>query len=86
MYYKILEVHQKYKNNKIEEVAVLWQSNEMGWVRASYCDTKPCQGYKFLMPDEKLSPELIQSVAGQGANLPDAKKKKYFPGKRQWER
>lgn len=86
MDYKIEEVHQTYKNDKLEEVAVLWQSNEMGWVRASYCNTKPCQGYKFITPFDKLSPELIQEVAGQGANLPDAKKKKYFPGIKQWER
>jgi len=86
MSYRIIEVHQVYKNNKIEEVAVLWQSNEMGWVRASYCNTKPCQGYKFLMPNEELSPRLIQGIAGQGAYLPDTKKKKYFPGKRLWER
>lgn len=32
MSYKIIEVHQVYANNKIEEIAVLWQSNEMGEV------------------------------------------------------
>jgi hypothetical protein len=29
---------------------------------------------------------LIQDVAGSGANLPDDKKIKYFPGKKLWER
>lgn len=86
MRYNIIEVHQKYENNQLSEIAVLWESNEIGWVRASYCTCEPCNGYKFLMPNEELSPMLIQQVAGQGMNLPDAKKKKYFPGKKQWER
>lgn len=86
MSYKIIEVHQVYKDNKISEVAVLWQSNEMGWVRASYCTTQPCSGYKFLKSDETLSPELIQKVAGQGMNLPDEKKSAFFPGKKKWEK
>jgi hypothetical protein len=30
-------------------------------------------------------PELIQQVAGEGMNLPDELKTKYFPGKRKWE-
>lgn len=85
MSYKIIEVHQVYQAGKIVEVAVLWQSNEMGWVRASYCTTRPTAGYKFIMPDEKLSNDLIQQVAGQGMNLPDNKKAIYFPGKRKWE-
>lgn len=86
MSYKIIEVHQVYKDNKISEIAVLWQSNPRGWVRASYCTARPCSGYKFIMQNEILSPELIQSVAGQGMNLPDDKKSIYFPGKREWEK
>lgn len=86
MSYKIIEVHQVYQDNKLSEIAVLWQSNEMGWVRASYCTTKPCAGYKYLMDNETLSPELVQKVAGQGMNLPDEKKAIYFPGKRKWEK
>jgi hypothetical protein len=84
--YLIIEVHIKYQDNKITELAVLWQSNERGWVRASFSDTKPCHGYDFLAPNEILSPELIQRIAGYGMNLPDDKKKIYFPGKRMWER
>ena len=86
MSYKIIEVHIEYKENKIAQVAVLWESNERGWVRASYMTTKPCSGYGFLLPRHILSPELIQDVAGSGMNLPDELKKKYFPGKRLWER
>ena len=86
MSYIIIEAHCIYKENILSEVAVLWQSDEMGWVRASYCTTMPCSGYGFLLQTDKISPELIQKVAGYGMNLPDEKKKKYFPGKKLWER
>lgn len=85
MSYKIIEVHTVYKNGQIEELAVLWESNERGWVRASYATSKPCSGYKFIMPGEELTPRLIQEVAGYGMNLPDSKKTVFFPGKRAWE-
>ena len=85
MSYTIQEVHIGYQDNKITELAVVWQSNEKGWVRASYCTTKPCVGYAFLSSNAVLKPELIQQVAGEGMNLPDELKTKYFPGKRNWE-
>ena len=85
MNYTILEVHIEYQKNRISEIAVLWQSNEKGWVRASHCTTKPCVGYAFLTSNATLEPQLIQQVAGQGMNLPDELKTKYFPGKRKWE-
>jgi hypothetical protein len=84
--YTIIETHVKYKNGKLDEVAVLWQSNPRGWVRATFATAKPCSGYKFLMPNEVLSDSLLQDVAGTGMCLPDSKKRKYFPGKRDWER
>lgn len=87
MSYKIIQVHAVYADNALEEVAVLWESNpDLQWVRASYCTSRPIGGYEFLLPDAILSPELIQKVAGAGMNLPDDKKKKYFPGKMKWER
>lgn len=86
MSYIIKEVHIQYRENKVTELAVLWQSNELGWIRASYCTTKHYAGYGYLLPGEILSPELIQKVAGQGMNLPDEKKEIYFPGKEHWER
>jgi hypothetical protein len=86
MGYKIIAVHQEYKDNKLSLIAVLWQSNELGWVRASYCTPNEIAGYDYLMPDEELSSNLIQRVAGRGMNLPDNLKRKYFPGKRLWER
>lgn len=86
MSYTILAVHIEYQQNRISEIAVLWQSNERGWVRASYCTTKPCMGYAFLTSNATLEPQLIQQVAGQGKNLPDELKTKYFPGERKWEK
>ncbi|HAH24905.1 MAG TPA: hypothetical protein DCL77_14325 [Prolixibacteraceae bacterium] len=86
MSYKIIEVHQVYQDNKLSEIAVLWQENELGWVRASYCTTERCSGYKFLLPNDILSDKLIQQVAGAGMNLTDDKKAIYFPGKRKWGR
>ena len=86
MRYKVIQVHMLYEENLPSEVAVLWQSNERGWVRASCCNLKPCYGYKFLLPKEEISMSLIQDVAGSGTNLPDEKKTKYFPGKKLWER
>lgn len=85
--YTILEIHANYKDNKLIELAVLWQSNrEFNWVRASYSTTQPMGGYKFIQPGDVMNEELIQRVAGAGMNLPDNLKKKYFPGKRNWER
>ncbi len=86
MNYKILETHSKFKNNKLVELAVVWESNSQGWERATYCTTKICWGYKYLLTNELISTQLIQDVAGQGMNLSDEIKKIYFPGIRRWER
>ena len=85
MSYKIIEVHQVYKNGKLDELAVLWESNPLGWVRATYCTTAISCGYRFLSKNDVLSPTLVQAVAGQGMRLPMDKRRKYFPGKRNWE-
>ena len=86
MDYKIIETHITFSDNKIDTIAVLWESNPAGWVRATYCTTTPCSGYKFLMPNEIISPELIQEVAAAGFNLPEEKKKQFFPKNYRWER
>lgn len=84
--YKIIEAHITYnENNEIKEIAVLWESNPDGWVRATYFEDNPVGGYGYLIPGKKLTKALLQEVAGYGRNLPDAKKKKYF-GKRRYER
>lgn len=88
MSYIIIEVHQVYDDNKLSVIAVLWESNppgSRGWVRASYFTTRPVAGYDFLLPNDQINADLIQRVAGQGVNLPDNLKEKFFPGKRKWE-
>jgi hypothetical protein len=87
MSYTVFETHVVYENNKLTLVAVLWESNQdYKWVRASYCINKVTPGYGYIKPDDIISPELIQEVAGYGMNLPDNLKKRFFPGKRKWER
>ena len=87
MLYEILAVHMTYENNELTSIAVLWVSDsEHNWVRASYSTTKPIGGYRFLIGNETPNMDEIQLVAGLGMNLPDDLKKKYFPGKRKWER
>ena len=87
MNYKILAVHMTYENNKLTSIAVLWISSVLlNWVRASYATTGVNSGYFFLRGNENPTMDEIQLVAGKGMNLPDNLKKKYFPGKRNWER
>lgn len=86
MDYKIIEIHCVYDNSKLKEVAVLWEANEYGAVRATYCDNKPKSGYEYLLPEETISPKLIQKVAGYGMDLTEEKKKNYFSGYTNWDR
>jgi len=87
MNYKILAVHMTYENNKLTSIAVLWISSvPLNRVRASYATTGVNSGYFFLRGNENPTMDEIQRVAGMGMNLPDNLKKKYFPGKRNWER
>jgi hypothetical protein len=89
MHYKIVAVHAKYNDYLLVEVAVVWVSNEKeNRIRSSYCQTFFCSGYKYLheFNEDRLSEDLIQEVAGQGMNLPDDKKKEYFPQYKKWER
>lgn len=84
--YKVKKAHCIYEDGKLSLVAVMWESNSNGLVRASYCTTKPVAGYDFLLPSDVLNESLLQKVSGYGMNLPDNLKKKYFPGKFDWER
>lgn len=86
MSYEILEVHAVYEKAKLKQLAVLWVSNDEGGVRATYCTDKPANGYGFLLPDAKLTDEQLQKVAGYGMYLTPELKKKFFPGKRKWDR
>lgn len=84
MSYKILETHCIFENEKLTEVAVLWDDN--GNVRATYSTLNPKSGYKSLTVNDVISPQLFQNVAGGGSYLDDKQKRKYFPGKRNWSR
>jgi hypothetical protein len=83
--YTILESHQEFTDGKLTLVAVLWQSNEAGYVRASISHNKPVAGYHFLKGNEVMSNELLQQVAATGMELRDYLRPAYFPGKRKWE-
>ena len=84
MSYKILEAHVVFENDQLKEVAVLW--DDKGAVRATYSNSTPKMGYDFLLPRDEVSPKLLQRVAGQGSYVDEQRKKKYFPGKRNWSR
>lgn len=84
MNYQILEAHVVFENNKLKEVAVLWADKE--FVRATSITSEPSAGYETLGSGSEVSPKLLQRVAGRGSYLDDKRKKKYFPGKRNWSR
>ncbi|WP_372648238.1 hypothetical protein [Draconibacterium sp.] len=84
MTYKILESHCVFENEKLKEVAVLWDDN--GFVRATYSTLDPRAGYANLSETDGITPKLLQRVAGGGSYVDEARRKKYFPGKRNWSR
>lgn len=86
MIYKILQTHIVFKGGQIHLIAVLWQSDEIGYVRASYCTNKQTMGYMHLVPGQQISDKLIQETAGGGIDLPDDMKDTFFPGITLWER
>lgn len=45
MNYKILEAHVIFKNDKLQEVTVLWEANEDTSVRATTCNNVLSSGY-----------------------------------------
>lgn len=84
MSYKILETHCVYDNNQLKEVAVLWDDN--GNVRATYSTLDPRAGYENLASNAVVNPQLFQKVAAGGSYVDEKRRKKYFPGKRNWSR
>jgi hypothetical protein len=85
MDYEILEAHLVYtETGKLKEVAVLW--NDHGNVRATYSTLNPRPGYQNLTSNDAISPHLLQKVAAGGSYVDEERRKKYFPGKRNWSR
>lgn len=81
--YNILEARIERNANQVQRVTVLVEISK-GDVRAIYATNNPRGGYKFLMPNEKVSEELLQEVAATGMEtvdrdeiFPDWKKKYY---------
>lgn len=81
MTYTILETHLTFENNKLTQVAVLWEN--YGDVRATYSNLSPNAGYQNLTANETINSQLFQKVAGGGSYLDDKQKKQYFP-KQKW--
>lgn len=84
MSYTIQEAHLTFDNEKLSEVAVLWEDG--GSVRATYSTLNPKAGYSTITSKDEITPHLLQRVAGGGSYLDEAQKKKFFPGKRNWSR
>lgn len=85
MDYEIVETHVIYYKAEIIFIATVWEANENGAVRGTFCTNVPCSGYRFISKGEKISDSLMQEVAGAGMNITESLKKKYFPGWK-WER
>ena len=84
MEYKIIEAHLMFENKKLKEVAVLWDDH--GMVRATYSTLDPRAGYANITAKDDITPGLLQKVAAGGSYVDEKRKKKYFPGKRNWSR
>ncbi len=84
MNYQILEAHCVFENDKLKEVAVLW--DDKGSVRGTFLTNEYSLGYDVLGSGSEISPQLLKRAAGRGRYLDDKRKKKYFPGKRNWSR
>lgn len=84
MSYKILETHLTFNDEKLTEVAVLWDDN--GFVRATYSTSQQTAGYAHITPNSSISMELFQEIAGYGIYVDEVRRKKYFPGKRKWSK
>ncbi|MFC0262599.1 MULTISPECIES: hypothetical protein [Bacteroidota] len=75
--YNILESRIEFKNNQLFRITVLVEMS-IGDVRAIYADTNLKAGYLVLKPNQEISKELLQQVAGYGSERRD--KDDMFPG------
>lgn len=70
MGYNILEARIEFDNGALSRVIVLVEISE-GDIRAIAATSKPCNGYTWLMPCDRLNDELLQRVAGFGRETVD---------------
>lgn len=71
--YNILEARIEYRNKKLHRVTVLVEISQ-GDVRAIFSTDTFMDGYDCLNPDEPVTNELLQRVAGYGRQLLDRDK------------
>lgn len=71
--YNILEARIEYRNKKLHRVTVLVEISQ-GDVRAIFSAIESMAGYDVLNPDEPVSNELLQRVAGYGWQTVDRDK------------
>jgi hypothetical protein len=77
--YNILEARIEYRNKRLHRVTVLVEMSQ-GDIRAIYATDTFTAGYECLSPDEPVTNELLQRVAGYGRQAPIADHGKLFPG------
>ena len=75
--YNILESRIEFKNNEVFRITVLVEMSK-GDVRAISADTNQKNGYMSLNPNQEMSKELLQEIAGYGWERND--KDDMFPG------
>lgn len=68
--YNILEGRVEFKNNQLVRVTVLVEMSK-GDLRAIFATTTPRSGYMHLLPNETISNDLLQKVAGYGLETMD---------------
>lgn len=82
---KIIEVRIKYdQKGQPKEIAVLWQANSLGFVRATYANTTKTTGFISFSSSTEITNDLFQQISAFGMYIPGAAREKYFPGQ-QWD-
>lgn len=83
--YELVTAHVTYNDDgNLHRIIVLWKDGI--YFRATYSERLPIQGFDYLKEYDKLSPELLQRVAGYGRYITDQMKKDYFKNVKKWSR
>lgn len=76
--YNILEAHIQYKDRKLCKVTVLVEISQYD-IRAIFSTPDIGPGYDAIFPNEPVSDDLLQRVAGYGRQIPIDEMGKVFP-------
>lgn len=79
MSYNILEARIEYRHKKLQRVIVLVEISQRD-IRAIFATDTFMEGYECLNPDEPVTNELLQRVAGYGRQIPIDDMNKMFRG------